>query len=62
IHKNNKLIMELQEEIISSWWEQGKALLNMCGVSRAQMRLPCLQIGLPWGLTIFAANTSLFFA
>ncbi|WP_193771004.1 hypothetical protein [Candidatus Magnetaquicoccus inordinatus] len=31
--ENQKIIMEVQEEIISSWWVQGKALLEMCGVS-----------------------------
>ncbi|WP_130470481.1 hypothetical protein [Candidatus Magnetaquicoccus inordinatus] len=31
--ENQKIIMEVQEEIISSWWVQGKALLKMCGVS-----------------------------
>ncbi|WP_227657706.1 hypothetical protein, partial [Candidatus Magnetaquicoccus inordinatus] len=29
--ENQEIIMEVQEEIISSWWVQGKALLKMCG-------------------------------
>uniref|UniRef100_UPI001D0E6E8B hypothetical protein n=1 Tax=Candidatus Magnetaquicoccus inordinatus TaxID=2496818 RepID=UPI001D0E6E8B len=33
-----KIVMEVQEEIISSWWVQGKALLKMCGVSQKRMR------------------------
>ncbi|WP_227657697.1 hypothetical protein, partial [Candidatus Magnetaquicoccus inordinatus] len=28
----------VQEEIISSWWVQGKALLVMCGVLQKRMR------------------------
>ncbi|WP_130471656.1 hypothetical protein, partial [Candidatus Magnetaquicoccus inordinatus] len=36
--ENQKIIMEVQEEIISSWWVQGKALLKMCGVSQKRMR------------------------
>ncbi|WP_193771117.1 hypothetical protein [Candidatus Magnetaquicoccus inordinatus] len=35
--ENQKIIMEVQEEIISSWWVQGKALLKMCGVSQKRM-------------------------
>ncbi|WP_130472865.1 hypothetical protein [Candidatus Magnetaquicoccus inordinatus] len=30
--------MEIQEEILSSWWVQGKALLKMCGVLQKRMR------------------------
>ncbi len=33
--------MEIQEEIISSWWVQSKALLIMCGVS--QKRMPSIR-------------------